>query len=301
VRIRKHANAENLPFCVAVIFLGTIMFVGILNVWGACESSLKVEGNLALEYCGPQEPQETCVPASKALFDYCATAAKATDPSVLLICSHANPWRLYGGDMRIVTIEDMVNAIKHKLINSPAWKDIDPPKRIVLVGSWTAVAPGPKGKSLVQKLSAALGDIPVSGMDGFVWLAKDGTVRTTHQAFTIVKPAKYPYLIRPGSEVMASFVAGWPVAFEEDYLKKKDAQGIMRAAAGWDIFMLCPEKALKLFEAAAELSHPIAAYNAAMIYLERGEKADLEAATALFKLAASLGDKWAKEKLEKLK
>jgi hypothetical protein len=136
-------------------------------------------------------------------------------------------------------------------------------------------------------------------MDGFVWLSKDGSARTTHQAFT-TKHLKNPYGLHLGDDVMVSLVAGWPIDFEEDYAKKGDAYGIMRAGAAWDIFMLCPERALQSFEAAARLSNPIAAYNAAIIRLERSKDGDLEAATALLSQAAALGDKKAQAKLDRL-
>ncbi|MGD1075224.1 MAG: hypothetical protein ABR903_03980, partial [Thermodesulfovibrionales bacterium] len=60
-------------------------------------------------------------------------------------------------------------------------------KRIDLIASWTGVAPDRDGKSLAQKLSDVLNGLPVSGKDGFVWIAKNGAVRTTHQAFTVQK------------------------------------------------------------------------------------------------------------------
>jgi hypothetical protein len=172
-------------------------------------------------------------------------------------------------------------------------------KRIVLIASWTGVAPDPNGKSLAQKLSDLLNGFPVTGMDGFVWIAKDGAIRTTHQRFT-AKRAKYPYLVHPGDEVMASFSTGWHILFEDDWINERDAGGIMRAGVGWDVFGLCPDRALQSFETAAKLSDPIAAYNAALIRLQRGKEGDLVAATALLSQAAALGDKKAQARLQRL-
>ena len=41
------------------------------------------------------------------------------------------------------------------------------------------------------------------------------------------------------------------------------------------IFSLCPENALALFEAAAELGETVAAFNAALVRLESGTKPDV--------------------------
>jgi TPR repeat protein len=99
---------------------------------------------------------------------------------------------------------------------------------------------------------------------------------------------------------MVSLVAGWPVGFEEDYVKERNSEGIMSAGAGWDIFMLCPERALQSFEAAAKLSNPIAAYNAALMRLERGKGDDVKVATNLLMQADKLGDKKARTMLRKI-
>jgi TPR repeat protein len=173
-------------------------------------------------------------------------------------------------------------------------------KRVVLVSSWTDVAPDRGNKSLAQKLSDALKGFPVSGMDGFLWIAKDGAMRTTRQAYT-VKQGYGPYSIADGDEVMVSLAAGWPAELEDYFVKERNAEGIMQAGAGRDIYSLCPDRALQAFEAAAKLSHPIAAYNAAVMRLERNGEGDIEAATALLSQAASAGDKKSRARLQKLK
>lgn len=252
----------------------------------SCESSLKLEGTLVVDSCAGEKG---CIPASTAICNYSESAK--VGPGVYSISMQASPWHLYDGDWRILTIEELAEMVRSQLRNDK--------KRILLIASWSSVSPDRNGKSLAQKLSDALDGFPVSGMDGFVWIAKDGAVRTTHQAFTI-KRVKYPYGVHPGDEVMVSLVAGWPIDFEEDYVNKRDAYGIMRVGAGWDIFMLCPERALQSFEAAAKLSNPIAAYNAALMCLERSKDGDVEAATKLLTQAAALGDKKAQARLQEL-
>jgi hypothetical protein len=127
-----------------------------------------------------------------------------------------------------------------------------------------------------------------------------GGLRTTHQAFTI-RNGKGPYSVRVGEDVMTSLVAGWPVYLEEHFVKAGDSEGMLRAAAGWDIFLLCPDRALSSFEAAAKLSNPVSAYNAAMIRLERGDEGDHQAAMTLLSQAANLGDEPARDRLRQLK
>jgi hypothetical protein len=279
-------NTEKRLMCSMALMFGIILFFVSQIAFAACETSLKLEGIVSIKCC---TPQSECIPASKAVYDY--TESAKDDPTAMSISLHASPWRLYDGDMRILTVEELAAMVKAKLQGEV--------KRVVLLASWTGVAPNSNGKSLAKKLSYALGGFPVDGMDGFVWIAQDGSVRTTQQAFTM-KP-KCPYGIRPGEEVMVSLVPGWHVGYEEDHIKRRDAEGIRHAGAAWDIFMLCPEKALQLFEAAANLSNPIAAYNAALMRLERGKPGDYEAAIKLLKKAVALGDKKAKTKLHNLK
>ncbi len=268
--------------------MSILLFSVAHQAFAVCESSIKLDGTLRVDSC--RSLDEGCISASKAIYDYSLSAKH--EPGVFGVYMQASPWHLYGGDMRIVTVEELAEALKSKLK--------DDVKRIDLIASWSGVAPSPTGKSLAQKLSDSMGGFQVRGMEGFVWLTKDGVSRVTTQAFT-EKRVRRPYWIHPGAELMVSVVPGTWIDFEEDYVKKKDADGIMRAGAGWEIFMLCLDKALDRFEAAAKLSNPIGAYNAALIRLERGKGGDIEAATALLSQAAALGDKPAQERLKKLK
>lgn len=269
-----------------VLLLGCFFLPVCECAFAECESSLELQGAISLECC---KPKDKCISAGEAVYKY--LEAMKDDPSVYSIGVQASPWHLYGPDMRIINVEELAQMLKPQLKA--------PVKRILLIASWTGVAPERKGKSIAERLSSLLGGFPVSGMDGFVWLANDGTFRTTKQAFTMKQTC--PYGVHPGDEVMVSLVAGWPIEFEEHYVKNKDSDGIMRVGAGYDIYMLCPDKALQSYEAAAKLSNPIAAYNAAIIHLERGKKSDLAAAISLLSRAAALGDKKSQARLKELK
>jgi TPR repeat protein len=100
---------------------------------------------------------------------------------------------------------------------------------------------------------------------------------------------------------MCSLPVAWPAMYADELIKERDTEGVMYAGAGWDIFFLCPDKALRMFEVAAEMLNPIAAYNAAIMRLERGKEGDLQAAKALLSKASELGDKKAQARLYKLK
>jgi hypothetical protein len=250
----------------------------------ACESSLPLKGAESIKTCERQMPG--CTPAAKLVHDY--TEAIPEDPKLFTIALQSSPWRFYDADMRILLPEELAAMIKAH------WKS--GMEKVVLHASWTGVAPERGGKSLAQKLSDALGGFPVSGSDGFLWLAKDGSMRTTHKAFSM-KQGSGPYFAMEGDEVMVSLAAGWFMEVEDKILEKHDADALMRAGAGWDIYGLCPDHALKTFEAAAKLSNPIAAYNAALMRLQRNAEGDVEAAKNLLSLAAQAGDSKAQAKL----
>jgi hypothetical protein len=253
-----------------------------------CKAPPGLEGSLSIESCDPKT--ESCRPSSEVLYEYLEQIPE--EPSVLTVAVQTSPWRMYDGHMRVLTAEELAARIRPSIT--------DKVERVSLIGSWTGVAPEPGGKSLADKLSAALDGFPVSGMDGFLWIAKDGGLRTTHQAFT-VRNTRGPYYVRSGDEVMTSLSGGWPSYLEEHFVKLGDADGMMRAAAGWDIFFLCPEHALTSFEAAAKLSNPIAAYNAALMRLESGDEKDRQAAMSLLAQAAELDDQPAQDRLQAMK
>jgi hypothetical protein len=268
-------------FLIFLAFLATCCFAQ-----ADCSSNLSLKGIITVENCYPSNAK--CGSAEKTLYQYMATR-KDDDPSLLVIGLHGSPWHVYDPDYHIIEMDELVGIIKQQGPNI---------KRVVLLASWSGVAPDQHGKSLAQKLSAALGGMPVDGENGFVWFSKDGAVHTTQQAFTIVKGG--PYWAKEGDKVMASLVAGWPVQLEAQFAKTHDADGMMRAGVGFDVYMLCPTRALVAFEAGAALSNPVAAFNAAIMRLERGEPGDKESAIALLNKSAALGDKKAQAKLKSL-
>lgn len=92
-------------------------------------------------------------------------------------------------------------------------------------------------------------------------------------------------------------MAGWP-AYVQDRIPENDADLLMRAAAGWDVFFLCPDKALAGFEHAAAQGSAIAAYNAALMRLERGADGDHAFALALLERGVALGDAKSRARLD---
>lgn len=252
----------------------------------ACDTShLSLSGTATVETCSAQSSAD-CIYAGKAVYEYMEAVP---DPdSVFTIGLQSNPWRMYDGEMRILTVEDVAGAVRPKLDGKV--------ERVELIGSWTGVSPEPGVPSLADRVSKALGGFPVKGEDGFLWLAQDGTRRTTRQAFTMREGAG-SYFLPKGSEVLVPLVAGWP-AFVQDQIPEDDAELLMRAAAGWDIFFLCPDKALAGFEHAATKGSAVAAYNAAVMRLERGDGGDRAAALALLERGVSLGDAKSRARLD---
>lgn len=251
----------------------------------ACDTShLALSGSVHLDTCSPQATPD-CVYAGKALHEYMEAVP---DPeSVFTIGLQSSPWRMYDGDMRILTVEEVADDVRPQL---------DKLERVELIGSWTGVSPQPGVPSLAERVSKALGGFPVRGEDGFLWLSQDGSRRTTRQAYTTREGAG-SYFLPKGGEVFVSLVGGWP-AFVEDRIPDDDAKMLMHAAAGWDVFFLCPDKALAGFERAAAKGNAIAAYNAALMRLERGAEGDRAAALALLERGVALGDAKSKGRLD---
>ncbi|MFZ6748855.1 hypothetical protein [Undibacterium sp. Ren11W] len=269
--------------------LTALLLTASCHVLAECKPFKGLEGVVSLEPC---RAGDTCVPATEAFYQYLTKKTEESDdPTVLNFSAHASPWHLYDSEMRILNIEDVAEMMKPYIQGGV--------KRIVLKASWSAVSPDRGEKSLTRKLSEALGGFPVEGADGFLWISKDGSIRTTHQATTFFQGGG-PYQIKSGSEVFASMLVGWQASLEDVFLRDKNANGINAAGAAWDIFYLCPERALQAFETAARYDNPIAAYNAAMIRLERKSKSDLTAATALLSQAAKAGDQKAQTRLAML-
>lgn len=241
-----------------------------------CPTTLPLKGTVNLDNCYPMGAD--CISASEALYQY-ADAMPDVGDEVLRISTHGSPWHIYGPDSRIMTIENLAATVRQQGSKI---------RQVILMSSWSGSSPDKHHQSLAQQLSSALGSMKVSGADGFLWYEKDGRTATTQQAFTLF--ASGPYAVRKGEKVMASMVAGWQAQFEETYAKQGNADGLLRAGVGHETFSLCPERALKAFDASAALGNQVAAYNSAILRLERGAKGDREAALALLRKAAAAGD-----------
>ena len=267
-----------------------ILFFSLSFACGAaqaqCVESLPLKGMISVENCDPTK--RNCVDAGQALYQY-MEKRKDDAHDELYIGIHGSPWHFYDGQYHIIEPEELAENVRQQ------GRAI---KHVVLLSSWSGIAPTSNTKSPAQRLSAALGGIPVDGQKGFVWFDKDGSIETTQQAFTAFSSG--PYRIAPGEKVMASLAVGWFYQFEAQIADSKDARAMLRAGVGFDVFMLCPEHALKTFEAAAALGDPVAAYNAAILKLERANPGDMDAATALLNQAAAKGDDKAKAKLKSL-
>lgn len=229
--------------------------------------------------------------ADEVLYSYLEKSKD--EPAQFSIAANASPWRFYDGDFRIVPLEDLATTVKKGLSEKPE------KKRVFLFSSWSAVAPAKGQPSLTERLSAAIGGIPVEGTDGFIWISPDGSWRTTRQAFTIKRGGRYR--IAKGAELMISETIGQYLSAPIDKLKPEQSELAVRAGAAWDIYGFCPASALQAFELAAELGSTIGAYNAALMHLERNTRRDIAAARALLKKAAAAGDDKAKEKLRSVR
>ncbi|WP_295918114.1 hypothetical protein [uncultured Xanthomonas sp.] len=84
-------------------------------------------------------------------------------------------------------------------------------------------------------------------------------------------------------------VTGWQ-ALGPKQAEDADAEQLLQSGAAWDVMYLCPEKAQQSFELAASKGNVVAAYNAALMRLERGGNGNRSAAIALLKQAAARGD-----------
>ncbi len=175
-------------------------------------------------------------------------------PTTLSIATHSSPWHLYDGDYRILEIEEVAAMVRQQGSKI---------KRVILVASWSGLAPDPHSKSLAQKLSEALGGSPVTGQNGFVWVSPKSALHTTHQAFT--GRVSGPYWVSQNEQVMASLVLGWAIDLEDQFAKAHDAAGLLQVGVAKDVFMLCPDGALQSYEDGAALNSPIAAFNAAIM------------------------------------
>lgn len=251
----------------------------------ACAETQALEGALSIPQCDREANGAECVSGGKAAYD----ALEALDiPNVFAIGLQTSPWRMYDGEGRILTVEEVAATIRAKRPDSD--------KRVRLVGSWTALRPDGDDATLAKRLSTALDGLPVDGSDGFLWLSATGGMRTTRQAFSVWKTGFYS--VRRGEEVMVALVPGALSQFEDRFAEEGRADGVVQAGIGNDVFMLCPERALAAFERAAGMGNAIGAYNAGLMHAEAGDSA---AAISWLEKAAALGEAKATAALEKAK
>lgn len=240
----------------------------------ACGEVTGLEGVLSIPQCDPASAADGCVPAGKAVFD----ALETLDiPGVFTIGVQTSPWRMYDGEGRILTVEEVAAAIRAQRPDSD--------RRVHLVGSWTAARPDGDGATLAHRLSVALDGFPVDGSDGFLWLSPEGGMRTTQQAFSVWKAG--PYSVGHGEDVLMALVPGALSQFEDRFAGDGMVEGVLQAGIGYDVFMLCPERALATFERAAGMGSAIGAYNSGLMHAGNGDRA---AAIAWLEKAEAMGE-----------
>lgn len=269
-------------------FIALPLFLLSAAVLAECKTDLPLRGALSVESC--EADAADCELAGVLLNQYLEHYPDS--PDELSVALQNSPWHFYDAEQRILTVEEFAALLRPKLK--------EPVETVRLIGSWTGVAPRAGGQSLAQKLSQALDGFPVEGMDGFLWVNKDGGLRTTHQAATL-RSVSAPYRLKPGAEVMVALTSGYLVDGYAHFAEKKDAEGLRLAAVGWDMFLLCPQRALEAYEASAALGNALSAYNAAMLLFERNEHGDKEAARNWLEKAAQAGDSKAQARLQVLR
>ena len=248
----------------------------------SCGHPFDVEGIITVENCDPDKDE--CIDGIRAIYEYGDALDSLDDggDDVLTISIMSSPWRLYGQKMRIMRAKELATLVKSDLN--------DKVKSVKLYSSWSEHAHVGRSKSLSQELSEALDGLPVEGIDGFLWQNENGEYYATKQAFTVTLGRQFPYRHRVGEDLMMVLPYGAFIHAQDYFVRTKDLRGLRYAAVGWDVFILCPEKALATFELAASMSDAISAYNAAIMRLERRQDGDYEAALKLLKQAVELGD-----------
>lgn len=258
--------AKRLSFSLLIALLPGIAY--------ACDEMSALEGVLSIPQCDPETAAGGCVPGSRAAFD----ALEALEmPEVFTIGLQTSPWRMYDAEGRILTVKEVATAIRGKRPDSD--------RRVYLAGSWTGARPDGSNATLARRLSAELDGFPVDGSDGFLWLSPTGGMRTTHQAFSVWKTG--PYSVRRGEDVLIALVPGALAQFEDQFARDGSAVGVLQAGIGYDVFMLCQERALAAFERAAAMGNAIGAYNAGLMHAEDGDRS---AAISWLEKAKALGE-----------
>lgn len=258
---------------IAVRRLAVLLAIVLLPALGhACDQASALEGVLSIPQCNPAS--EECVPGTRAAHE----ALQALEiPYVFTIGVQTSPWRMYDAEGRILTIAEVAAAIR-------AGKSASD-RRVHLAGSWTAARPDGGGDTLAHRLSVALDGFPVDGSDGFLWLSPSGAMRTTRQAFSMWKSG--PYSVARGEDVLMALVPGAMSQFGDYFAQEGQAAGVVQAGIGFDVFLLCQERALAAFERAAGMGSAIGAYNAGLMHAEQGDRTS---AKTWLELAERLGE-----------
>ncbi len=280
------ASKDRVHFFLSCIIAVMITYPHLAHA--ECPSDFPLKGSLSVQDCDPKT--EACIDGIRALYEYGEKLDDGGD-EVITVSVMSSPWRIYGPDMRILSSEELAATLKKDLNEKT--------KSVKLYASWTEYTPQGRTKSLAQELSESLDGFPVTGIDGFLWMRSDGTYYSTKQAFTV--GGDIPYRLKPGDDLMQSLPYGSYVYAQEHFITEKDGRRLRYAAVGWDVSILCPEKALQTFELAASFSDSVSAYNAAVMRLERGQEGDFEKASQLLKQAADDGDEKAKSLLVEIK
>lgn len=255
-----------LPMALAIALLP-----GLAN---ACVETAGLDGVLSIAQCDRQAAGSDCISGQQAAHE-ALNALKITN--VFTIGAQTSPWRMYNADGRIMTMQELASDVRAALREDH--------RRIYLAGSWTATRPDGSRETLAHRLSLALEGFPVDGSDGFLWLSPKGETRTTHQAFSVWSTGTYH--VARGDDVLMALVPGSLAEFEDMFADEGNSLGVLHAGIGHDVFMLCPEGALRAFERAANLGNPIGAYNAALMHSEAGNRT---AAIQWMEQAAVMGD-----------
>lgn len=213
------------------------------------------------------------------------------DPYTLSLLMRASPWHVFDADERIMQLDDLKQTINSML--KPGMTKIE------LAASWTATSRGGQLPSVVQQLSAAYPALTFSGVDGFAWITPNGKIYGTKQAFSIMAGHSYPYEVNSAQDIMLSFIDGLVLNFnfKQEALEKKQADALLTIAVAEESFGLCIDTALDTYVQAAQMGNTIAAYNAAVIYKERGETAQ---AREWLQQAAKQGDQPAARLLKQM-
>lgn len=108
----------------------------------ACDTShLSLSGAVTVKTCSPKEGAADCVYAGRAVYEY--LEAVPDDDSLFTIGLQTSPWRMYDGEMRILTVKEVADVIRPQLGKL---------ERVELIGSWTGVSPQPGTPSLADRV-----------------------------------------------------------------------------------------------------------------------------------------------------